>query len=268
MLALVLRMVASLVVVLAVMGLIARVLRRSGAPAALRRGSGGGIQVLARRGLSRTSSLSLVRVGNRELLIGVTPHAISTLADLNEQLDETRGDSRREGKAGDLRGSDVQAVACQRGSGVVTASSQQVADGIGHRQPSIPAAASHGLAIRPPRSTRVPLHLTTGEPLGTPAASCSTPPRASRTAPWSALRSANDSTQGSSWSPRALASCAIESWPRSAGRTTAWIAALAQTAARFTDRSGRHGLSSGPDRSPSMPTPHAPVAGEAVVTNT
>lgn len=250
MLALILRMVASLAVVLAVMGLIARVLRRSGAPAAMRRGAGGGIQVLARRGLSRTSSLSLVRVGDRELLIGVTPHTIRTLADLGADLEAGREESVRGGAF--RHEPQTGAALCLEG-----------AAGTRPRPLPIPPATYQGLAIRPPRSVRVPDLLAGPETTRTPTEPFFTPSRASRTAPWLASRTADNAAQENAGSP----------WTtvfrlQLAGLISAWIAALAHARARLTDRSGRHRLLSRPDRSPSMPTPHAPVAGEAVVPNT
>src|SRR5919197_3444507 len=86
--ALLVLVVVSLGVVLAVMAGAAAVLRRSGVVGAVpagrrgmrRRGAG---EVIARHGLSRTSSLAVVRLGGRALLLGVTEHQVTLLTEVD-----------------------------------------------------------------------------------------------------------------------------------------------------------------------------------------
>jgi flagellar protein FliO/FliZ len=87
--ALLVRVVVSLGVVLAVMAGAAAVLRRSGvvgtAPAG-KRGlprRGNPVEVIARHGLSRGSSIAVVRLGARALVIGVTEHQVSLLTEID-----------------------------------------------------------------------------------------------------------------------------------------------------------------------------------------
>ena len=86
--ALLVRVVVSLGVVLAVMAGAAAVLRRSGvvgtAPAG-KRGSRrrNAVEVIARHGLSRGSSIAVVRLGGRALVIGVTEHQVSLLTEID-----------------------------------------------------------------------------------------------------------------------------------------------------------------------------------------
>jgi flagellar protein FliO/FliZ len=86
--ALLVRVVVSLSVVLAVMAGTAAVLRRSGlvgtGPAG-RRGTrrGSAVEVITRHGLGRTSSLAVVRVGARALVLGVTEHQVTLLIEVD-----------------------------------------------------------------------------------------------------------------------------------------------------------------------------------------
>jgi flagellar biogenesis protein FliO len=73
-----LRVVASLVVVLAVAALAARLARR-----ARSRGGGAGLRVVDRTGLSRDASLALVEVAGRSLVLGVTAQGVSVLTVLD-----------------------------------------------------------------------------------------------------------------------------------------------------------------------------------------
>ena len=79
------RMVLSLVVVLAIMLLLAKVLRRRGM-ASGRSNVTGRIEVLGRQGLGRTSSVQLVRVGGKTLVLGVTDSTVSVLAEADPLL--------------------------------------------------------------------------------------------------------------------------------------------------------------------------------------
>jgi flagellar biogenesis protein FliO len=87
--ALLVRVVVSLGVVLAVMAGAAAVLRRSGvvgtAPAGRRgmRRRGVPVEVITRHGLSRTSSLAVVRLGGRALVLGVTEHQVTLLTEVD-----------------------------------------------------------------------------------------------------------------------------------------------------------------------------------------
>lgn len=82
-LAILARVTASLVVVLALAVLAARFARRAGV-----RGGGAGLRVLDRTGLSREASVAVVEVAGRGLVLGVTAHGISLLTELEPgQLD-------------------------------------------------------------------------------------------------------------------------------------------------------------------------------------
>ena len=67
----------------------AAVLRRSGvvgvAPSGRRgtRRRGAAVEVVARHGLSRTSSLAVVRFGGRALVLGVTEHQVTLLTEVD-----------------------------------------------------------------------------------------------------------------------------------------------------------------------------------------
>jgi len=87
--ALLVRVVVSLGVVLAIMAGTATVLRRSGvvgtSPAGKRglRRSRPALEVIARHGLSRGSSVAVVRLGGRALVLGVTEHNVSLLTEVD-----------------------------------------------------------------------------------------------------------------------------------------------------------------------------------------
>lgn len=87
--ALLVRVVVSLGVVLAVMAGAAAVLRRSGVAgttAMSRRGLRRRhmpVEVIARHGLSRNSSVAVLRLGERALVLGVTEHQVSLLTEID-----------------------------------------------------------------------------------------------------------------------------------------------------------------------------------------
>lgn len=84
--ALVARLAVSLAVVFGLMVLAGRLVRRRGlAPGSAGRPSSR-IEVLARQGLGRSSSVQLVRVGGRTLVLGVTDAAVSVLAEADPLL--------------------------------------------------------------------------------------------------------------------------------------------------------------------------------------
>jgi len=92
------RVVVSLGVVLAIMAGTAAVLRRSGlvgtVPAARRgtRRRGAPVEVIARHGLSRASSLAVVRLGGRALVLGVTEHQVTLLTEVDPAELDTQPD--------------------------------------------------------------------------------------------------------------------------------------------------------------------------------
>ncbi|HEY4410249.1 MAG TPA: flagellar biosynthetic protein FliO [Acidimicrobiia bacterium] len=82
------RVVVSLGVVLAVMAGAAAVLRRSGlagTAGAGRRGPGRPrpVQIVSRHGLSRGASITVVRLGERGLVLGVTDHQVTLLTEID-----------------------------------------------------------------------------------------------------------------------------------------------------------------------------------------
>jgi flagellar protein FliO/FliZ len=106
-LTLLVRVVVSLGVVLAIMAGSAAVLRRSGvvgtAPAGKRgaRRRGAPVEVIARHGLSRTSSLAVVRMGGRVLMLGVTEQQVTLLTEVDPaELDATPDHNEFVGPAG------------------------------------------------------------------------------------------------------------------------------------------------------------------------
>jgi len=79
--ALVLRAVVSLGLVLLLMAGLARLARRRfGTPGAAARGAPVTIEVLARQGLAKNASVAVVRAGGHELVLGVTDHTVTVLA--------------------------------------------------------------------------------------------------------------------------------------------------------------------------------------------
>lgn len=84
-LALFARLIVSLGVVIGLMWLVARVMRRRGFGSPTRR-PGVHVDVIARRTMGRNSSIAIVRAGKQGLVIGITDHQITKLADAD--LDE------------------------------------------------------------------------------------------------------------------------------------------------------------------------------------
>jgi flagellar protein FliO/FliZ len=77
---LVLRIGFSLLVVLALMWLLAKLARRP-----LRRHAGGWLTVLARQQLTRSATVTVIRVGTRTVLLGVTDHQVSLLGEVDPE---------------------------------------------------------------------------------------------------------------------------------------------------------------------------------------
>jgi flagellar protein FliO/FliZ len=71
------RVTASLVVVVALAVLAARFARKAGV-----RGGGAGLRVVERTGLSREASVAVVEVGGRGLVVGITSQGVSLLTEL------------------------------------------------------------------------------------------------------------------------------------------------------------------------------------------
>jgi flagellar protein FliO/FliZ len=74
------RVTASLVVVVALAVLAARFARKAGV-----RGGGAGLRVVERTGLSREASVAVVEVGGRGLVVGVTAQGVSLLTELTSE---------------------------------------------------------------------------------------------------------------------------------------------------------------------------------------
>jgi flagellar protein FliO/FliZ len=80
------RLAVSLAVVFGLMVLAGRLLRRRGLSPGRAGAAANRIEVLARQGLGRSSSVQLVRVGGRTLVLGVTEAAVSVLAEADPLL--------------------------------------------------------------------------------------------------------------------------------------------------------------------------------------
>jgi flagellar biogenesis protein FliO len=80
------RVTVSLVVVVALAVLAARFARRAGV-----RGAGAGLRVVERTGLTREASVAVVEVAGRGLVVGVTPHGVTLLLELEAGEIESRG---------------------------------------------------------------------------------------------------------------------------------------------------------------------------------
>ncbi|MCW2820009.1 MAG: hypothetical protein JWR42_2796, partial [Marmoricola sp.] len=81
MVALTVRLVVSLAVVVGLLLLTARLGSRR-----FRSSSSAPVRVVHRQSLSRSSSIALIEVGSRTLLIGTTEHQVNLLTDLTEDL--------------------------------------------------------------------------------------------------------------------------------------------------------------------------------------
>ena len=78
------RLVFSLAVVLVLMYLVARVMRNRTMPGVGRIGARRDLlQVVARQTLTRTASIAVVHAADRALVVGVTDHGVSVLAELD-----------------------------------------------------------------------------------------------------------------------------------------------------------------------------------------
>ena len=81
------RLIVSLGVVIGLMWLAARTMRRRGFGGPTRR-PGVHVDVIARRTLGRNSSIAIVRAGSQGLVVGITDHQITKLADADlEEID-------------------------------------------------------------------------------------------------------------------------------------------------------------------------------------
>ncbi len=81
-----LRLTVSLAVVLALMILASRLIRNRGGFVPTSSASRGAqVEVLARKPLSRTTSIAVVRAGGRDIVVGVTETTISVLAEADPE---------------------------------------------------------------------------------------------------------------------------------------------------------------------------------------
>ena len=80
------RLAISLAVVLALLAVAARVARRRGLGGTRGTTPASRIEVLARQGLGRTSSVQLVRVAGRTLVLGVTEQSVQVLGEADPLL--------------------------------------------------------------------------------------------------------------------------------------------------------------------------------------
>jgi len=88
--ALLVRVVVSLGVVLGIMAGAAAVLRRNGvAGGRSPRRRAARVEILSRQGLSRSASVTVVRLGGRALVLGVTESSVSLLAEIDPAEIET-----------------------------------------------------------------------------------------------------------------------------------------------------------------------------------
>lgn len=81
------RFVASLGMVLAIILVLARVVRNRGGLRLGRTGDGPRLDVLDRTTLSRNASVAVVRVGGRALIVGITDQQVNLLAEAPELVD-------------------------------------------------------------------------------------------------------------------------------------------------------------------------------------
>ena len=88
--AMLLRLLLSLAVVIGLMWAAATVLKKRGfAPAGNRRAAKSvQIEMLAKRGMGRNTSIAVVRVGDRSMVVGITDHQVTKLDDADiEDID-------------------------------------------------------------------------------------------------------------------------------------------------------------------------------------
>lgn len=78
------RLVVALVVVFGLLGIASRVARRRGGSTSLRYGRRSQMEVVSRTGLSKSASVMVVRVGDKELLLGVTPTHVELLVEAEQ----------------------------------------------------------------------------------------------------------------------------------------------------------------------------------------
>ncbi len=81
------RLVASLGMVVAIILVIARAVRNRGGIGLGRSAKGPKLDVLDRTSLSRSASVAVVRVGGRGLIVGITDHTVTLLAEAPELID-------------------------------------------------------------------------------------------------------------------------------------------------------------------------------------
>lgn len=91
------RLIFSLAVVIGLMWVAANVLRKRGftGVASRRAARGPQIELIARRPLGRNSSVAVVRVGERSLVLGVTEHQVTNLGEVEfDEIDVIEDNTR------------------------------------------------------------------------------------------------------------------------------------------------------------------------------
>lgn len=142
---LILRLVFSLGIVFGLMVIAARLLQRSGGLKPTR-GASVPLQVIARQGLGRRSSVAVLSVGDRALVVGVGDDGVRLLGDLD--LEEVRPVVDAEPQTAPKRG--ALATAAGLHSGLTSAMARRVVSGRKtSRPPALPAGCGSGRAARP-----------------------------------------------------------------------------------------------------------------------
>jgi len=80
----------ALALVLALVWGLSRLMRRGqngGMRRRAARPTGGHVEVLSRKSLSRTTAVVLVRVGGRTFVLGTTPQSVTLISEMNNELD-------------------------------------------------------------------------------------------------------------------------------------------------------------------------------------
>lgn len=98
-LALFARLILSMAVVLGLMWAASVVLRRRGiaiGAGAKQKSPGVQVELLARRSMGRNVSIAVVRVADRAMVVGITDHQVTTLAETDlEEIDVTEQEAQR-----------------------------------------------------------------------------------------------------------------------------------------------------------------------------
>lgn len=101
------RLVASLGMVVAIILVIARAVRNRGGLNLGRSAKGPKLDVLDRASLSRSASVAVVRVGGRGLIVGITDHTVTLLAEAPELIDRYEMVGQEAPGGGEEQGSEL-----------------------------------------------------------------------------------------------------------------------------------------------------------------